>query len=718
MPLPLTLFVCKAVIWLSRHLGRGGGSALPGLIAERLTPDIAARLSRTLTDGVVIVTGTNGKTTTTKMLASVLESSGRRVLANRSGSNLSRGIVSTLVEHATLGGRLSADIGVFEVDEAAVPAVAAALRPRLVLVLNLFRDQLDRYGELDTTAALIGSALAAGHATVLLCADDPLVAGLSQTVSDPGRVVFFGVEAPAVARLAHDLAADSDHCPLCGAPLVYHHVFFGHMGHYACPTGHFTRPRPTVALTAFVPHDEAGSALTIQVNRRLSPSAVLPNPADGAEQPTPADADVVAFDLRLPGLYNAINALAALAAAAVLGVDLPAAAGALAEVEAAFGRVEQVTVDGRRLYLLLIKNPTGFNQVLQTFLAGKTGRRVLILINDNFADGRDVSWLWDVGFEDLAGSGARHRRGRHPRDRPRPAAQVRGHPRHGRGRPRTGTRTPGRRHAGGRDRLRATHLHGDARGPAIARPPPGAAGDMGMKPGLTIIHLYPVEMNIYGDRGNVTTLAKRLEWRGYAADIREVRVGETFDLRRADLVFAGGGQDRGQVAVGHDLAARGADVLRAADEGVVMLTICGTYQLFGRGFTTIEGERIPGIGLFGAETLGSRRRMIGNVVADGPFGRLVGFENHSGRTVLDPDQPSLARVVRGHGNDGDSGREGAVRGQVYGTYLHGPVLPKNPRFTDALLLAALARRHGIGELEPLDDSLERRAADVAAGRPQ
>jgi lipid II isoglutaminyl synthase (glutamine-hydrolysing) len=237
-------------------------------------------------------------------------------------------------------------------------------------------------------------------------------------------------------------------------------------------------------------------------------------------------------------------------------------------------------------------------------------------------------------------------------------------------------------------------------------------------PRLTIVHLYPVEMNIYGDRGNVVTLVRRLEWRGCTVEVQEVRVGESYDLRRADLVFAGGGQDRGQVAVGHDLAARGTDVLRAADEGVVMLTICGTYQLFGRGFTTIEGERIPGIGLFGAETLGSRRRMIGNVIAESSFGRLVGFENHSGRTVLDADQPSLARVVRGHGNDADSGREGAVRGHVYGTYLHGPVLPKNPHFADTLLLAALTRRHGITALEPLDDTLEHLAAEVAARRPQ
>jgi len=235
---------------------------------------------------------------------------------------------------------------------------------------------------------------------------------------------------------------------------------------------------------------------------------------------------------------------------------------------------------------------------------------------------------------------------------------------------------------------------------------------------LTIVHLYPVEMNIYGDRGNVLTLRRRLEWRGFEPEVEEVGVGDPFDLRAADVIFAGGGQDRGQVAVGEDLVRRAADLHRAAEDGVVMLTVCGTYQLFGRGFTTMDGQRIPGIGLFATETFGSTKRMIGNVVLESPFGRLVGFENHSGQTRLDPAQEPLGRVRKGFGNDGESQTEGAIRGRLYGTYLHGPVLPKNPAFADALLLAALSRRHGIEELEPLDDELELRTADVAASRPR
>lgn len=239
-----------------------------------------------------------------------------------------------------------------------------------------------------------------------------------------------------------------------------------------------------------------------------------------------------------------------------------------------------------------------------------------------------------------------------------------------------------------------------------------------MKQTLLIAHLYPVEMNIYGDRGNVLTLLRRLEWRGLVPRLVEVGVGEKFNFKKADIIFAGGGQDRGQVVVGNDLLERRDDLLAAVADGVVMLTVCGTYQLFGRGFTTLEGQEIPGIGLFKASTQGSTQRMIGNIVVETDFGRLVGFENHSGQTLLDDDQPSLGRVTKGYGNDAQSRREGAVAGNAFGTYLHGPILPKNPHFADELLLRALRRKYGVEQLSPLDDELARVAAAIAAGRPQ
>jgi CobQ-like glutamine amidotransferase family enzyme len=235
---------------------------------------------------------------------------------------------------------------------------------------------------------------------------------------------------------------------------------------------------------------------------------------------------------------------------------------------------------------------------------------------------------------------------------------------------------------------------------------------------VVIAHLYPWEMNIYGDTGNVIALRRRLEWRGIAARVHAVPAGVPYDFQAADIVFAGGGQDRSQLEIADDLEERAPAIHRAVEAGTVFLTVCGTYQLFGRRFVTHDGDEIGGIGVFGAETIAGRRRMIGNVVVESPWGRLVGFENHSGRTLLDEGQAALGRVVKGHGNDGESGWEGAVRANCFGTYLHGSLLPKNPRLADELLRRALERKAG-GEvvLASLDDSVEERAAESAARRP-
>lgn len=234
---------------------------------------------------------------------------------------------------------------------------------------------------------------------------------------------------------------------------------------------------------------------------------------------------------------------------------------------------------------------------------------------------------------------------------------------------------------------------------------------------LIIAHLYPRDMNIYGDMGNIITLRQRLQWRGHEVQVKAVEVGEAFDFATADIVFGGGGQDSGQVVVAADLAKRGEDLRQAAADGVPMLTICGLYQLFGRGFTTMEGQELPGIDIFRASTVGSTARMIGNIVVESSWGRLVGFENHSGQTTLEAGQQALGRVTKGFGNNETSRQEGAISGAAIGTYLHGPILPKNPVLADHLIATALKRR-GVAELEPLDDTLEEQASRVAASRPR
>ena len=383
MPIALTLAITKTALKLSRGLGRGGGTALPGLIAEKLDPHLGRKLAANLPKGVILVTGTNGKTTVTKMIAAMLEASGEQVLTNRTGSNLKRGVVSALLADADMHGRTKATIGLFEVDEASLRQVAPEVQPRQIVVTNLFRDQLDRYGELDTTAALIGQGIAATNAHVYLNADDPLVASLAKYAT-PERVSYFGIEGlPATAATAHTTAIDSDRCPVCGTRLHFSRTFYGHIGHYQCPKGDFDRPQPHVAVTNVEQSDLEGTRFTVAIQGKRH-----------------------AMTLPLPGTYNLYNALGALALAAGLGLNLEVVERTLSTTTAAFGRVEKVVLEGRTLYLLLIKNPAGFTQVLETFLLSQKKPNVLMIINDNFADGRDVSWLWDVPLEALEPVGA------------------------------------------------------------------------------------------------------------------------------------------------------------------------------------------------------------------------------------------------------------------------------------------------------------------------
>jgi lipid II isoglutaminyl synthase (glutamine-hydrolysing) len=369
----------RAAQLASRRLGRGGGSTIPGVVARRVDPEVLRKLSRRLPLGSAAVTGTNGKTTTTGMISEILATAGRRVVNNATGANLVTGVTAAVVSDSSLSGRPSSEMGLFEVDEASVPRVAAEAELKILAVLNLFRDQLDRYGELAYTGKVIASAFAdlpREGAVVVLNADDPLVASLGGSAANP---VFYGVDAPDLdtGRLQH--VADSKDCPVCGTPLDYSAVYMGHVGVYRCPKGDFERPAP------------AYRASRVRLEGARGSSFLLSTPKGDAEA-----------RVQLPGLYNVYNALAAAAVAGEAGVGLDDVARGLGAFGGAFGRVEKIQAGDREAFLLLIKNPVGFNEILRTFVTGADARNVLIAINDNDADGRDVSWLWDVDFEMLA----------------------------------------------------------------------------------------------------------------------------------------------------------------------------------------------------------------------------------------------------------------------------------------------------------------------------
>ena len=236
---------------------------------------------------------------------------------------------------------------------------------------------------------------------------------------------------------------------------------------------------------------------------------------------------------------------------------------------------------------------------------------------------------------------------------------------------------------------------------------------------IRVGHLYPSYLNIYADRGNIAVLDRRAAWRGHSLDVDELGLDDTITPGAHDLYYIGGGQDREQLLVAPDLAAKAAP-LRAAvlDGGAALLAVCGGYQLLGRGYRGFHGDDMPGVGLLPLETVAGDRRMIGNVLIESDIGPIAGFENHAGRTKLDPGAEPLGRVVAGFGNDGESGYEGCRLGRAIGTYLHGPLLPRNPRLADWLLAQALAHRSGgePPELAPLDDELEERAHEVSAER--
>ncbi|MDR7523213.1 MAG: MurT ligase domain-containing protein [Armatimonadota bacterium] len=371
----------RLAAWASRAARAGGGTTLPGRLAMGMAPGLVADLATRLPRGVVLVSGTNGKTTTARLLGGILEAAGLETIHNRAGANLLSGIASALIERASPGGRVDGTIGLFEVDEATLPGAVEATRPGVVILLNLFRDQLDRYGEIDLVAERWRRALAAmpQDATLVYNGDDPLVADVGGRFA--GRTLIFGLEeAPEHGHEARTLehAADARYCYRCGRLYEYTLVTLGHMGRYRCPQCGVGRPAPHVRASGIRLHGADGSSLVLAF--------------DGAR---------LGLTTVLPGLYNVYDVTAAAAGAMALEIDAQTILRGIEATAPAFGRGERVIQDGREMLFLLAKNPAGFNEVLRTVLLAAPEPVVLIAINDLVADGRDISWLWDVDFEML-----------------------------------------------------------------------------------------------------------------------------------------------------------------------------------------------------------------------------------------------------------------------------------------------------------------------------
>jgi UDP-N-acetylmuramyl tripeptide synthase len=358
--LGLAVSIAKSVTFLVRSLRLGAASVLPGSIARRIEPRLLELLSQQVKNGVILIAGTNGKTTTALLLCTILEHKGYKIAHNSTGANLENGLVTAFIENTGLLGSLDVDYAILEVDENIVPKVLKPLEPKVFLCLNLFRDQLDRYGEIDTISKLWTKVISTlpADTVVIPNADDPTLSYLGQQLNQ--KVLFFGLNEPEYYLEAIPHAVDSIYCPRCGDCLDYQGVYLSHLGDFTCPSCGFSKSRPSLESSKW--------------------SQIL------------------------VGLYNKYNTLAAATAAKELGVDEGTIRETINNFQAAFGRAEDLVIGGKRVRILLSKNPVGTNETIRV-VTQSNDTTTLVVLNDRTPDGTDVSWIWDVDTEKLVERG-------------------------------------------------------------------------------------------------------------------------------------------------------------------------------------------------------------------------------------------------------------------------------------------------------------------------
>ena len=696
--------VGAASSWGLKHVFRRPAGNFPGKIALYLDPELIADLRGRLASGSICVVGTNGKTTVTNMLADALEAGGMSVVCNRTGANLDSGVATVLLESQ------SADWGIFECDELWLSKILPFLQSEYCVLLNLFRDQLDRVGEIDYIQNSIIATLRKSPSTVLIYnADDPMCQSIADEVDNPkipiGTLdVIDDSQAP---------ATEAQMCQKCDAMLEYGVRQYGLLGDYHCSKCDFGRSELTFGASD-ISISETGSAFTIE-----------------------SGAAAARVTMPYSGSYMVYNVLAVCTAGLMAGLDLSTIQQVIDVYDPQNGRLQSFNVVGRSVLTNLAKNPVGFDQNIRLALQGDGPKAVAFFVNDKEGDGRDVSWLWDIDFEALANrddvvvyAGGMRRNDLQVRLK---YAGV-----------------DAKLVEGGEDTLRCVAADSpEARVYLIAnytalpivkaeldrisadpsatveplnRPlPPTRSIPEPTGQHLTIAHLFPSLLNLYGDAGNVTILADRARWRGIDVEVKRIEQGDPIDFSTIDIVCINGGPEREQYLASQELLAMGDELRAYVEDDGVLLAICGGFQMIGRTWPHGD-ETAPGLGLVGLATRSpngkSEGRLVDDVVLRNDLASLpiIGYENHAGRTQLDSASEPFGRVIgsTGCGNNERDKADGVLYRNVIGSYLHGPLLSKNPEIADELLVRALkrrAQREGVAfeGLPKLDDTVEKAA---------
>ena len=727
---------------------KNGGNFL-GKIAYDWNPEIFKYFK--VNCPVIAVSATNGKTMTNNCIGYTLKTAGNKVVSNVEGNNMETGILSTILKNCTLNGKFKADYLVFEVDESYIPVVFKDFRLDTLVILNFFRDQLDRNGEVESLILRINEFLKTYNGNLILNNDDPNVSRLGQANPNNKNIYYFSVDKYQFATEHIKEAGEGKFCPFCKTRLEYEYYQYSHVGKFKCPNCNFGD------------NEIYKLATNVDLKNRCF------------------DIDGNTYKINGNSIYLIYNYTAVYSVCSLYDISNDVVKKAFSTFTLNNGRLEEIKINDVPTIINLAKNPTGSNVSLRILNEDDSEKELLFVLNDNIADGFDVSWIWDINFNNLnnvtriitSGTRAydiaiRIKTSGFPAEKIEPYLNLEDAVK---SLYKTNVKKyvianytslqPTRHELKKFDEMSKNNDVTDVKTSDISKKEAIKSNientEMNTKEvlqsidntdntdnlnyqdneekSIKILYLYPDMLELYGDYGNIQVLKYRIESRGYKAIIDRYSIGDTApNFNDYDIVFAGGGADNEQSILAKDLVQYKDNIKNAINNGVFFLLICGAYQLFGKHYKGVEGNIIPGLEVFDYYTVANpdrKKRCIGNIVIDATLDaninikksdnsnddssdnienlnlktKVIGFENHGGQTF--DISNSFGNVLFGNGNKFSDSKEGFFENNVIATYLHGPLLSKNPELCDYIIRYCLDRKYNENvELEPLNDEFE------------
>lgn len=699
------ILLMKILNLILKIFHKNGGNIL-GKIAYDMNPEIFKFFK--VNCPVIATSATNGKTMTNNCIGYTLKQAGYKVISNIEGNNMETGILSTILKNCTITGKIKADFLVFEVDESYIPVVFKDFRLDTLVILNFFRDQLDRNGEVESLILRINEFLKSYNGNLILNNDDPNVARLGQANPSNSNIYYFSVDKYQYATEKIKEAGEGKFCPFCKTRLEYEYYQYSHIGKFKCPNCNYGN------------NEIYKQATNVNLKKRCF--------------------EIINETYKIKGnsIYLIYNYTAVISVCNLYNISKEIIKKSLSMFTLNNGRLEELEIKGVPTLVNLAKNPTGSNVSLRILNEDEDKKELLFVLNDNIADGFDVSWIWDINFDNLnnvsriitSGTRAydiaiRIKTSGFPPEKIEPylnlSEAIQSLYKNKTKKYVIANYTslqPTRRELkqfNNRQIEITSNTEEDEtlKACVIDVKQNYEESKLDNIKNIKILYLYPDMLELYGDYGNIQVLKYRIENRGYKVIIDTYSIGDAIpNFNNYDIVFAGGGADNEQSILADDLIKYKNNIKEAVQNGVFFLLICGAYQLFGKYYKGVEENIIPGLEIFNYYTVANsdrKKRCIGNIVIDVNLNdtktNVIGFENHGGQTF--DISNSFGKVLFGNGNKFEDSDEGYFQKNVIATYLHGPLLSKNPELCDYIIKYCLDRKYNENiSLEPLNDDFE------------